>query len=306
MKKIVSMMVLAMLLALAACGDPHTHAAEVWELSGKEHWKTCECGEEFDRGAHTLDDMDCCTACGAEVIDWGDSVDVTCRDAQGNPTCYLSYDANGNLVGNIRIDYTYDESGNVTGELHYDNDVLAEEYAYEGGVLTARISYYPDGTKQISLYDAEGNLLSAVNYDAEDQMTMGIYSEYAQDADGNWYECRNTTVDEFGCKYVGEYNECGDQILWATYDPDGNVENHERYEITYNEEGQKDTVKTYSHDVLVQEMVYTLVTYEDGWMNYPGTITDYHEDGTKTVSVFDENDQLLSQTHYDADGNVFE
>lgn len=297
-------LVLALMLALNACG--HTHTGGDWQATATTHCKICECGQTYESGEHTLDDLSRCTVCGAEVTDWGDSVDVTCYDEQGNPVRYLSFDSSDNLITELRIDYTYDSEGNVTSELHYENDVLLEECAYEDGILVSIISYNDDGTYHISLYDDEGNLTSNVCYNAEGQSNGGTYSEYAKDGDGNWYEVRATTVDVDGSKYVGEYNERGDQIAWITYDPDGNMEHNERYEITYTKEGEKDTVKTYSNDVLVEERIYTMVTYDDGWMNYPGTIIEYHEDGTKTVSEYAENDELISQTHYDTAGNAIE
>lgn len=36
------------------------------------------------------------------------------------------------------------------------------------------------------------------------------------------------------------------------------------------------------------------------------TIVDYNEDGSKKVCVYNENDELLSETQYDASGNVVE
>ena len=47
---------------LAGCGtqtgaDGHKHTAQGgWDLNGKEHWKTCECGEKMEENLHTWDD----------------------------------------------------------------------------------------------------------------------------------------------------------------------------------------------------------------------------------------------------------
>jgi len=56
--------------------------------------------------------------------------------------------------------------------------------------------------------------------------------------------------------------------------------------------------------VLTEELIYTTVTDEDGWMNYPGTVIEYHDDGSKTVTEYDENDNVISETKYDAAGNI--
>ena len=300
MKKIISIM-LALSVALCACA--HSHTGD-WDANGTDHWKLCECGEKFEIGEHTIDEDNRCTGCGAEVLQWDGGADVSRFNEQGDVITYTAFDAAGNVTLDVRNEYTHDESGNVRSLMRYENGVLTEESVFTDGMPDTYITHFEDGTYQVGLFDENGNVVSLISYDAEDQMTGGIYSEYALDAYENWYEVRSTTVDADGYKYVGEYNEQGDQIAWITYDPDGNMVHNERYEITYTEEGNQDTVKTYSHDVLVEEKIYTMVTFEDGWMNYPSTIIEYHEDGTRTVTEYDENDEVVSEITYDADGNV--
>lgn len=304
MKKAICCVALVMALLLCACG--HSHTAEGWQVSGTGHWKECGCGEKFSQGDHELDDELFCKVCGAEVFVWDDGTDVNLYDQNGNPIHSMSFDSDGNMTYDFATEYIYDEDGNILTEKTYDFGTLQDEIVYVDGEVVSVMSYYDEGCRTLLTYDENGNLVTKTSYDGNGNVIGEDYSEFALTADGEWYESRCTSIDTNGSKYIGEYNEWEDQIAWITYTPDGVMDNNERYEYTYDEEGHKTAVKIYSFDALVQEKLYTMLVFEDGWMNYPGTIIDYHEDGGKTVCVYDENDELVSQTHYDAEGNVIE
>lgn len=72
MKKAIGILLLTLLLS----GCAHTHAAD-WKADAAGHWKTCDCGEKFESGGHTLDEDNRCAACGAEVIAGEESADVS-------------------------------------------------------------------------------------------------------------------------------------------------------------------------------------------------------------------------------------
>ena len=304
MKKAICCVALVMALLLCACGHSHTAAGD-WQRDAAEHWKVCEYGEKFDVASHELDDMGQCQGCGAELTVWDDGTDLFVYDQQGNLVLYCSYGPDGALSYEERIDFTYDAAGNVLTEKRYNDGVLSEESVYQDGVLSSMVTYDADARHEFTLNEF-GDPVSMISYDTAGNVIGEEYTEYAYTEDGEYYAPRTTTIDADGSKYVSEYNPQGDQIIWITYTPDGAMDNNERYEYTYDEEGHKTAVKVYSFDALVQEKLYTMVVFEDGWMNYPGTIIDYHEDGGKTVCVYDENDELVSETHYDADGNVIE
>lgn len=46
--------------------QPHVHDKDAqWQFNETIHWKKCSCGEEFDKGEHTIDENDCnCHTCG--------------------------------------------------------------------------------------------------------------------------------------------------------------------------------------------------------------------------------------------------
>ena len=113
MKKLLTQIVPCVFLValLTACG--HTHSpADGWELNAKEHWQSCECGETLNTAAHTLDESSVCTACGAEIQDFGDFVDVSTYSEYGDPLRMTSYDANGGVTSDMRYEYEYDADGN--------------------------------------------------------------------------------------------------------------------------------------------------------------------------------------------------
>lgn len=64
-KQVTSILVLCAMIAilLSGCSKSHVHqTADVWDTDLNNHWKTCtDCGENAEEGAHTLDEMDCCT-----------------------------------------------------------------------------------------------------------------------------------------------------------------------------------------------------------------------------------------------------
>lgn len=307
MKKNMLCIVLALSLALmlAACG--HTHAPGDWNRDAKTHWKLCECGEQVDAGEHTLDDMLVCTACGAEVHEWDDCTDVYLYNDGGYLLSYVSYDPDGTVVYEERVEYSFDAAGNILEEKHYNGDKLTEESRYTDGTLDSITTYDDEGGCFINNYDENGNQVSLISYDAAGNLIGEQYSGYVwSEENEEWIEVRTLTVEADGSSYEGEYNAFGDQIAWRSYDPDGNLLNDERYVYTYTDDGRTDVKETYQFDVLVEQVQYKLVTFEDGWMNYPAIITSYHSEGGWTVTEYDENDELVSQIRYDADGNVIE
>ena len=287
---------------LTACGHTHS-AADGWERNAKEHWQICECGESVNTAAHTLDENNVCTGCGSEIQDFGDFMDVSTYTEQGDPLHMTSYDADGNVLSDMRYEYEYDADGNKLSHKYYGDGVLMEEAEYEAGVPTQYTNYYEDGTKSVSDYDEDGNAVSTAYYDADGKVYSETQSEYAYTADGESYETKNTMTDMDGAVYISEFNEQGDQIAWICYDPDGNLMTEERYEYEYDDEGNTLAKKIYVSGALSQELLYTTVTDADGWMSYPGTVIDYFDDGSKTVTEYNENDEIISIMTYDAAGN---
>ena len=300
------------LTALAACssGGGHTHApAAQWDRDSKEHWHLCECGEKLELAAHTLNTDFLCTVCGSEVWDYGDGIDVYNYGESGDLARYSSYDGQGALLNDTRWETQYDADGSMLRQLCYENGVLSvdDEYTVTAdgeNYLTKSTSYQADGAYDVMEYDADGNITSAIGYDAGGAVTMEVHSEYAYTADGESYESKATTIFD-GETYISEYNEYNDIVTRTKYVGDV-LEYAERYEREYNADGDPLWEKVYQNDRLVYEIIgYATFSNEYEYMRFPQQTIDYYEDGGKLVTDYDERGELAKETLYNADGSVF-
>lgn len=287
----------------------HSHTeSEDWVVDSVSHWKTCEgCDEKLQSGNHTLNDESKCTVCGSELIDWGDYLSIYTYDEHDNPIRMADYDADGKLLTETVYDYEYDSDGNLKKSKETIDGRLNCETEYtvsDGESIEAKYTQYnEDGSYFINEYDGNGNVVKLIDYDAKGNVTLQTDSEYAQNGDGEWYEVSRTEVYADGTKIEAEYNEYGDNTGRTVYDADGNVESTESWEYTYDGNGNKVEMKYYQDGNLSEETLYKTVTDEDYSITYPETITTYNEDGSKTVCVYDENGDLVSEEHYDAEKN---
>lgn len=294
---------------LAGCAGGHTHQmSDTWKADLTDHWKVCsDCGQAAEKGAHTLDDFYTCTVCGAQVIDWGDSQSLWLFAENGDPLQQTDYDPEGNVLSATIYEYEYDEQGNMTHSVCTVDGAVNEECTYtliDGeNVLTQYIAYMDDGSKSVGDYDAYGNVTHSVYYDAQGNVESYEDSEYALDEEGAWYKTSTTAVEADGSKYVAEYSPY-DQTGIAYYDADGSLLNAYVWAYTYDEEGNWQTKQEYYNGFLTVDIVFATVKTEDGSTTYPQTVTEYDEDGTSCVTVYDENDEVISQTHYGADGAI--
>lgn len=301
---------IAALALLSGCaGHTHQPSSDTWEADFDQHWQVCaDCGQRMNEGKHSLDDSDTCTVCGAQPVDWGDSKSVYQFNKNGDPLKMVDYDADGNIITESIYTYEYDADGNLTRSTATTDGVLTEESLYtlvDGeSVISQLISYLEDGSKVINDYDAYENSIRMSSYDADGKLTMQSDFEYAQTADGQWYEAKCSTTEADGTKSVSEYNEDHDQISLLRYATDGSLTDSYVWDYSYDADGNWQSMKYYCNDTLCAETIYATATTESGSTTYPETVTEYHEDGSKTVTVYSENDEILSQTHYDANGNV--
>lgn len=312
MKRITAMlMVLVIIAAMTACSS-HTHTEdENWEADSVGHWKVCkECGEKTQTGDHTLNDNSKCTVCASDILVWDDSVSVYSYDKYENIIRMADYDTDGKLISETVNEYEYDTNGNITKGKEYIDGKLSSETEYtvsDGESISAKYTQYnEDGSKFVNKYDSYGNVIVLIDYDAEGNVSLQINSEYAENDDGEWYEKSATEIYGDGTKIEAEYNEHGDNTSRVIYGADGSITSTESWEYTYDDNGFATTEKAYVDGVLNTETVYKIVIEDDGMFSYPETVTTYDKDGSKTVCVYDENDELVSETKYDASGNVVE
>lgn len=313
MKKILTFLVAGALTVslFTACTKTHVHQAiGGWDCDAKEHWMLCEDGDKMNVEAHVLDDLGVCTACGAEIIDWGDgSYDVCVIDQYGELTRWASYDSEGNLTSDSRNEITYDENGNKTFMKSYTDGVHSSDTYYamgKNGVYEAKyVDYSDDGSYFTNEYNEDSEMILACTYDASGKEIYRDTYEYAEDEDGNRYEYLSTMYDYEAQKiYIGEYNAFGDQIGRKICDLDGTVTLENRFEYTYNEDGDRETVKEYENGRLVFEILSYAVYSEDGYTErYPEKTVDYNEDGSKIVTEYEAGGNKTT-FEYDANGNL--
>ena len=342
-KHVIILLAIVSLLALTACGgqaesqsQTHTHAPSAdWSADTENHWRTCECGETVESGAHTLED-EICTVCGSEVYTYDDgAVSLTVYNAYGDFAFSVSYDAEGNLMSEERAEYTYSEDGTVLRcKTYLDGAPFAEsqyDFTDDGERYEAKTRFfYDDGAWDEAAYNADGNCLSSHSYDAEGNAVYAYLYEYAPDGswmqetyydgerkaeqweyrldeDGGQYTTRYLYFGEDDTVTVYEYDEMGNETLQAVYGPDGEPQLTLRYENVYNSDGERVLCRTYENDRLAEEVEYVFGTDEDGsWWSMSGKTTNYHEDGTKTVHESDVEATWSTETHYAADGSVVE
>lgn len=312
-------LILSGILALAVCSGcsaketSHVHSATgEWDRNAQEHWHICACGEKLDISAHTLDDTMVCTVCGSEIWDLGDGLfDVHTYDETGEILRSTSYDANGNVISESRHIYEYDADGNKVSGKYYENDVLLQldEFSTtEDGenYLTKGTSYQEDGSSFVNEYDEQNHVTATYAYDADGTLFYEVHTEYAYTEDGTCYESKSTEKDPVANSIlVAEYNEYGDLVNRTMTDADGRVTLDERYEREYDDDQNILWEKTYSGDMLTHEIVsYATSSDDSGEWRYPEKTIEYHEDGTKIVSVYGDNTEVATETYYKANGSV--
>lgn len=310
MKKfIVLLMALAMVATMTACSS-HTHTEdENWVVDSTGHWKVCKkCGKKIHVGDHTLDDESKCTVCGSEIMDWEDSVSVYSYDEYENIIRMAEYDTDGKLISETVNEYEYDADGNITKGKEYIDGRLNGETEYtvsDGESISAKYTQYnEDGTKFVNEYDDYGNVIVLIGYDAEGNENLQTNYKYAENSNGEWYKKSATENYSDGTKIKAEYDEYENNLSCVSYDADGNVVSTEVWKYTYADNKFVKTKKYYVDGVLNTETVYKIVTEEDGVVSYPETVINYNEDGSKTVCIYDENGETVSETKYNASGNV--
>ena len=252
--KRIFMLLLVCLLAvavLASCGEKKTD-----EPKDEHTHKSTSTEWQVDKDNH----WKLCDEDGEKVdVKKHDLEDDTCKDCGVHIT--LQDDQAAELA-------FYDEYNNWTRLIIYDS---------EGNVTNEKAEY---------TYDEKGNMLSMKSY-KNDKVTLEC--EYGINADGYSTEIKTVVYKEDGKKSLSEYNLLGDLIKEVEYKEDGTVEKEHVVEITYNDDG-KQLEKHYENEKLVKEVKY-IVASRDSWggkiWNTEETV--YNEDGTTTVTLYDEN-----------------
>lgn len=254
------------------------------------------------------------------------------------------YNQNGNVLYNAvytadgSVDYAYayeyNEDGTWMKEEEYIGERLAAVRTYTldaDGVqsLLTEVIYEEDGSWVGTEYDLYDNVVIEIHADAQGNVELDRRYEYTYDENGSMTSSKildNGVLKEEVEYFVGSdeeghwslsgkstvYHEDGSKtvsdrdldLTWATeitYDPNGNVVTELRYEYEYDEDGDQTVGRSYENGRLYEEM--QSIVGPDG--ETTGLIrTKYEPDGTKTVTEYNTEFDVVQKTVYDPAGNI--
>lgn len=239
-------------------------------------------------------------------------------------TDYMVYDENSNLISSIHYNNDWDVSEEVTYEYALDDN--GEYYN------SKRVSIDENGLKLETGYTLYEDISYRRHYDEQANLISEEVWEYEYNAEGKkeWvkeyknstliYEILNFAVftDEWDItsRYPEneiEYYEDGSRLvrhngtntepeLETMYNADGSVSHVRRYVYELFDNGNWKRIQVYQNDSLLFDTEY-IMDAENIWSR-KATMTEYLDDGTMIIFNYDENEEIISQTHYDANGNV--
>ncbi|MBQ8296283.1 MAG: hypothetical protein IJX77_00700 [Ruminococcus sp.] len=259
--------IVMLMSAFASCSNDKV-LTDSWEIDKDNHWHLTENGNTADTAAHTLEEY-VCTVCGAEIMEFNDEVWVTKNNDNGDTCLSITYDANGNVIENMKYEYTYDEDGNWASQKVYDDGRLYRDYVYASfedesgsGTYAQTITIYnEDGTKLIEEYDQNGWSTKEARY------------------------LKDGTLD-YEYAVVNEFNDMDLIASVKKYDGETLVS---EVVTEYDSDGNKTAEKAYFGDTLIKESLYTNM---DGYIYVSKEIV-YNEDGSQTVTEYDEYGEVI-------------
>jgi len=284
----------------------------------------CICGESIEITAEAWE-VNTCPACGSEIMVFEDGGwDIYQNDEEERAILAVSYDAEGKVSCEYKIEYIEDEDGNLTGEKIYENGVLLAEMTYGTDFwgLCGLVSevWYDGENRSVTEYDQYGNSISSIIYDGENNVISNERIEYENDEEGNVLRQRifqegrlvmeidNTSgaeiiteYDEEGTKTVRRYDERGDLRETVYYNAQDQATRTQTMEHAYDQDGFKTSETFYENGILSSKYEYALSA--DGWA-YTCRETWYTEDGSYTVFEYGEKGENIALTDYDAHGTM--
>ena len=231
-------------------------------------------------------------------------------DEYGNIYSFIDYMANGEKFMESVSEFTVTEDGGSLEtkrtEIYYEDGVRYDAEYNEYADIISRHKTDLEGTTVYLQrwerdYDEEGKILWEKMYH-NDVLSSEIvgYAEYEDEH--SYMRFPTKTIDYYndGSRFEKVFNERGETAEENTHRPDGSIETSNTYEYEYTPEGDRSCTRVYENGRLTLEKLYAMS--EDGW-SYKCMETEYFEDGSKSVTEFDEYEEPISATIYDAAGN---
>lgn len=168
-------------------------------------------------------------------------------------------------------------------------------------VCGADVWLFEDGSAYVNDYDEKGNVLRYSAYDAEGMLENEQIYTYEYDSDGNMTLSKQYADSVLVEEITYTVNKVGEvvPVKQTGYDIDGTWAVNE-----YDEQGNVTKIFTYSSEGAVTfacDIVYAENVNGD---LYEAVRTAVAEDGSKTISEYNEYGDIASWKVYDAEGNL--
>lgn len=249
------------------------------------------------------------------VNDSGETIPVSQVAYYDDDTWAINeYDEHGNLIHTA----TYETDGTISFEEFSEYALSTEGYYYE----SSKTSLFADGASFYHEYNEYSDPIRTLNMEADGtvwedaayeyqyengmmlwkkQYSSGVLTqEFFYNEEG--LATRETEFFDDGAKMTTEYNAFSDPVIITFYTADGSVEMVQTYEYEYNEDMTRRLTRAYTDGMLVIQTEYAT---EDGW-SYACRETLYDADDSFIVYEFNSQEEIISETSYDAQGNLIQ
>ena len=310
MKTKILLVLLIIALAFSGCISEKIPEDAIYDRNLTEHWINGEDGEKLNLGEHELGeykpgDMVTCSVCQSEIaFAFDGGAEINNFNEKGNQIRCTGYSKDGSVAYDYVTEYRYGENDEIiycatyqNGRLYetYENidGTIQEEYFEESGYHTLSITYKG--------YLGDTIINQWYAYDPEDNVRYESYTETFIDENGEKHRVKETETNYLdGIKTIGEYDSCMNPLSIKEYDFDGNLLSAIEGYYEYNEEGVLLYKKILLNGKLESEIFFDAETFYETKNIY------YSNDGSYTVTEYNENGDIISETRYDLDGNIIE
>lgn len=226
-------------------------------------------------------------------------------DFCGNVVRMTDFDAAGRITGQTQSEYSLNQDGESYESRHV-------EVRENGEKFVLAYNEHGDTTLQ-ETYDADGKLAAQASWEygygtGDEEVWQKKYENgilifeiisYAEmDRDGVSVRYPETSIyyQKDGNRLVEFRGPNGEPAMVTLYNADGS----EAYVHIYTYEtfgnGCWKNIRVHDGDRLMREMVYQLNA--EGTASYLAELTEYHEDGSRTVTEYNENQEIIFMTDY--------
>lgn len=230
---------------------------------------------------------------------------VNYYDEHGNCVRAAIFEADGTLITETISEYAQTED-EWFGVWYYECKTTTR-FA-DGAFFYHETNEHNDRTRTLNTH-ADGTVWADTvyeyKYDNSSKVWCRMYSFGVLTRETFFNEDGDTVKEiehlEDGSTETWLYNENGDTLSVTCTRPDGSIAWVENHVYEYTEDMNIRCIKVYVGDKLIRQTDYS---YDEDFSMTGSVETTWHEDGTRTVLEYDDWFDLVSETTYDADGNI--